>query len=310
VTDVTLESVRVKREGRVVLDLPALTLAGGRTTAILGPNGSGKTTLLRVVAGLERPSEGRVTIDGVATRRPRDLAYVFQEDVFLRESVRSNLELGLRLRGVDRLEQPRRIQEAASLVGIEHLLERRADRLSGGEGRRVSLARALTLRAPIVLLDEPLAGLDEPAYARLIDELPRIVDAFHATTILVTHSRDEALRLADDLVVLVDGKSLASGSADAVATNPRVAAVAEVLGYAVLTSGARRIGVPPGGLRLGRGDCEFSMTVDRVVDLVGITELVGQIDGTVVRIRLADGDPRPRAADRVIVRATVCAALD
>jgi ABC-type sugar transport system ATPase subunit len=309
VTGVTIEGVRVEREGRVALDVRTLTLAAGRTTAILGPNGSGKTTLLRVIAGLERIREGRVSFGGSPTQR-RDVSCVFQEDVFLRESVRWNLEIGLRLRHVEAPERHRRIAAAASLVGVEHLLDRRADRVSGGEGRRVSLARALCLHAPVVLLDEPLAGLDEGGYARLIDELPRIVDAFDATTILVTHSRDEALRLASDLVVLANGEVLAAGEAHAVAANPRVAAVAEVLGYTVITLPARRIAVPPGGLRPGSGEVEFAMTVDRVVDLIGTVEIVGRVDGSVLRVPWAGGDARPAPGERVRIHATQCSPLD
>jgi ABC-type sugar transport system ATPase subunit len=310
VTGVTIEGVRVEREGRVVLDVRTLTLAAGRTTAILGPNGSGKTTLLRVIAGLERRREGRVSFGGAPEGKTRDVAYVFQEDVFLRESVRWNLEIGLRLRGVAAPERQRRIADAALRVGVDHLLERRADRLSGGEGRRVSLARALCLHAPVVLLDEPLAGLDEGGYARLVDELPRIVDAFNATTILVTHSRDEALRLATDLVVLVDGQVLAAGEAHAVAANPRVAAVAEVLGYSILTLPARRIAVPPGAFRLGSGEVEFVMTVDRVVDLIGAAEIVGRVDGSVIRVPCAGDDARPASGERIRIHATECSSLD
>jgi ABC-type sugar transport system ATPase subunit len=309
VTDVTLQDVGVEREGRVVLDVPELTLRAGRTTAVLGPNGSGKTTLLRTIAGLERPRQGSVTAGSLPVEM-RHLAYVFQEDVFLRDSVRSNLEIGPALRGVSALERRRRTDEAVALLGVGHLLDRRADRLSGGEGRRVSLARALCLRAPIVLLDEPLAGLDERAYARLMDELPAVVDAFHATTVLVTHSRDEALRLADDLVVIVDGLILAAGDAQTVAVKPRVSAVAEVLGYTVLTHDSRRIAIPPGGLRLGSGQPEFSMAVDRVIDLVGSTEIVGRIDDTAVRIPCASPGSHPLAGDRVIVHATTCSELD
>jgi ABC-type sugar transport system ATPase subunit len=310
VTGVTLDGVRVERDGRAVLDVRTLTFEPGRTTAILGPNGSGKTTLLRVVAGLERRLAGRVSVGGSPIEQQRDVAYVFQEEVFLRDTVRWNLELGLRLRGVDALERRRRIDEAATLVGVDHLLERRADRLSGGEGRRVSLARALCLRAPVVLLDEPLAGLDETAYARLIDELPGIIEAFDATTILVTHSRDEALRLADDLVVLMDGRVLAAGDASAVAAHPSQTAVANVLGYTVLTSGARRLAVPPGGLQPGNGEVEFVMTAERIVDLVGFTEIIGQIGDTVVRIRCAASQSPPRPGERITIYATQFSELD
>jgi ABC-type sugar transport system ATPase subunit len=294
-----------------VLDVQALTLRARRTTAILGPNGSGKTTLLRVIADLEPLRSGRVALDNSPIVPKRHLAYVFQEEVFLRQSVRHNLELGLRLRGVNAAERRRRIDEAATLVGVNHLLERRADRLSGGEGRRVSLARALCLHAPLVLLDEPLAGLDEGAYARLIDELPRIVATFNATTLLVTHSRDEAIRLADDLVILVDGKVQAAGAAHDVAANPRVAPVAAVLGYIVLAVSGRTIAVPPGAMRLGDGQLQFSMVVDRVVDVGGVGgEIIGRLDGIAVRIPWTEGDPTPKRGDRIPIHAATACELE
>ena len=174
----------------------------------------------------------------------------------------------------------------------------------------MSLARALCLHAPIVLLDEPLAGLDEGGYARLLDELPRIVEAFNGTTVLVTHSRDEALRLASDLVVLVKGEVLAQGDAHAVASNPRVAAVAEVLGYTVLTLPSRRIAVPPGGLRLGPGEVECVMTVDRVIDLIGAVEIIGRVDDSVLRIPQAGDHARPAPGELVRIHATQFSHLD
>jgi putative spermidine/putrescine transport system ATP-binding protein len=303
VNDVTLDGVRVERDRRLVLDVPSLTFRGGRTTAILGPNGSGKTTLLRLIAGLEHPRTGRVSIGGSPAGMRQRLAYVFQEQVFLRQSVRDNLELGLRLRGVEQAARRRRIDEAADLVGVAHLLDRQADRLSGGEGRRVSLARALCLRAPLVLLDEPLAGLDERAYSRLIDELPRIVDAFHATTLLVTHRPEEALRLAQDLVVLVDGKVHAAGDRHEIATNPRVSEVAQALGHTVLAVGGRRVAVPPGALKVGGGRLEFSMTVDSVVDVLEFREFVGRIGETGVRVQWTAAGDSPGHGDRVLVHA-------
>ena len=302
-TDVTLDGVRVERDGRLALEVDALTIRGGRTTAVLGPNGSGKTTLLRLIAGLEPLRAGRVCIGGSPAMKGQHLAYVFQEHVFLRQSVRRNLELGLRLRGVDEAQRQLRIEEAVHLLGVAHLLDRRADRLSGGEGRRVSLARALCLRAPLVLLDEPLAGLDERVYSRLIDELPRIVDAFHATTVLVTHSREEALRLAQNLVVLVDGRVHAAGDAHEIATNPRVGEVAQILGYTVLAAGGGKVAVPPGAFKVGAGRLEFSMTVESVVDIIDIREFVGHIGETRVRVQWTAAGESPRRGDRVVVHA-------
>jgi tungstate transport system ATP-binding protein len=300
--EVSLEGVRVKREGRVLLDVPSLLLRGGRTTAILGPNGAGKTTLLRVVAALDRPSEGRVLVGGSPAQASR-LAYVFQEQVFLRRSVRANLELGLRLRGLATAERRERVEDAAKLLGISHLLERRADRLSGGEGRRVSLARALCLQAPVVLLDEPLEGLDRRTYSRLLSELPQLFAAFNATTILVTHNRDEALRLAQDLVVLVEGRVHASGDKREVATNPRVPGVAQALGYFVLNREGRRLAIPPDALKPGAGALEFLMDVDQVLDLVNSTEITGRIGDALVHVEVPSGGEKPSRGSRISLHA-------
>jgi len=296
--DLDIEGVRVEREGRPVLEVASLVVRGGRTTAVLGPNGSGKTTLLRVIAGLERPRAGRVQPDPMP-----HVAYVFQEEVFLRQSVRENLELGLRLRRVEKTQARARVAEASGLLGISHLLDRRADHLSGGEGRRVSLARALCLRAPLVLLDEPLQGLDEPTYSRLLDELPQLLAAFDATTLLVTHNRHEAMRLAQDLVILVDGRVHAAGHKHEVAARPRVREVAEVLGYAVLDVDGRRVAVPPGALRPGPGRTEFSLIVEDVLDLVESREMVGHISGVRVHVTLPPVGATPAAGERVSVHA-------
>ena len=297
---ITLDGVSVERDGRRVLDIPSLVIRGGRITAVLGPNGAGKSTLLRVIAGLQRHQTGVVRIDGSA---PRDLAFVFQEQVFLRQSVRDNLHLGLRLRRVDAPERRRRIDEAVRLLGVAHLLDRRADHLSGGEGRRVSLARALSLRAPLVLLDEPLAGLDEQGYTSLIDELPRILAAFGATTVFVTHNRNEALRLAEDLVVLVAGSVHAAGDTRSVAAAPATPEVATVLGYVVLDAGGRRVAVRPQDLGFRRGGLEFALVVDEVVELTEWREIVGRIGDRRVRIRIAADDVAPAAGSAVTVAA-------
>jgi tungstate transport system ATP-binding protein len=305
--DVQIEGLRLERDDRVVLDIASLRLRGDRTTAILGPNGAGKTTLLRLIAALERPSTGRILAGGTPVRPDlrtrRNVAYVFQEHVFLRQSVRENLELGLRLRGVPRALRRERIDEAAHLLGIAHLLERRADRLSGGEGRRASLARALCLRAPLVLLDEPLAGLDPPTYARLLDELPQLLKAFGPTTVLVTHDRHEALRLGQDLVVLVDGRVHAAGGKCDVVLNPAGTEVAEILGYSVLVVEERRVAVRTGALELGPGPVEFWMIAEELVDLVDHREIVGRIGSVRVHVAAPAKAEMPQPGDRVLVHA-------
>jgi ABC-type sugar transport system ATPase subunit len=301
--DVSLEGVRVERDGRAVLDIPSLQFQKKRTTAILGPNGSGKTTLLRLVAGLERPRTGRILIGGSPIPPAPRVAYVFQEQVFLRASVRENVELGLRLRGIEKSLRRMRTEDAASRLGIAHLMDRQADRLSGGERRRVSLARALCLQSPLVLLDEPLEGLDERTYSRLLAELPEVLAAFDATTLLVTHTRHEALRLAQDLVILVDGRVHAAGDTREVVSAPSSTEVAQVLGYTVVHANGRRVAIPPGGLKPGPGDLDFTMVVDDVVNLIEHWEVGGRIDGIRARLELPlTGEP-PKRGDRVSVHA-------
>ena len=301
--DVEFQQVRVDRDGRGVLDIPHLLIRGGRTTAILGPNGAGKTTLLRLIAGLERPRQGQVSAGGAAVQRRQHVAYVFQEQVFLRGSVRHNLELGPRLRGLDPAQARARAEEAAALLDVAHLMDRRADQLSGGEGRRVSFARALSMKAPLVLLDEPLAGLDERTYSRLLDELPRLLAAFNATTVLVTHDRHEALRLAQDLVVVVDGKVHAAGDKHEVALRPRAREVAEVLGYTVLEGNGARVAVPPGALKPGAGSPQFAMVVENVLDLVDHLEVTGRVGAARVRVPLPAGIAAPAPGETVVVHA-------
>ena len=305
--DVDVEGLRFERDRRIVLEIPALSLHADRCTAILGPNGAGKTTLLRLIAGLERPTAGRVRIgrSGVdsTTRARHDVAFVFQEHVFLRQSVRQNLELGLKLRGVEPRQRRERIDEAARLLGIIELLNRSADQLSGGEGRRVSLARALCLRAPLVLLDEPLAGLDPPTYSRLLDELPRVLGAFRATTVLVTNDHVEALRLGNDLVVLVEGRVRAAGERKAVFLEPRSSEVAEILGYVALEASGRRVAIRPVSLACGPGPVEFWLIVEDVLDLLDGREVVGTIGDRRLHVPLSSGATAPRRGERLKVHA-------
>jgi ABC-type sugar transport system ATPase subunit len=303
--DVRIEDLRFERSRRIVLDVPSLVVRRDRTTVILGPNGAGKTTLLRLIAGLERPAAGRVLVGGaeVVPGRRQDVSYVFQEPVFLRQSVRENLELGLRLRRIPAGERRARIEDAVRLVGIEHLMDRRADQLSGGEARRASIARALCLRSPLVLLDEPLSGLDPATYARLLDELPRLLHAFGVTSVVVTHDHREALRLGEDLVILADGRIRAAGDRRTVFLDPADAAVAQLLGYTVLTMGGRRVAIRQETLKPGPGPIELRGEVEDVHDLVDHLEAVCSIAGTRVRVRLPPGAAPPPRGERMLIHA-------
>jgi ABC-type sulfate/molybdate transport systems ATPase subunit len=288
----------------MVLDLPALDFPAGTTTAIFGPNGSGKSTLLRVIAGLERPAAGTVTVAGRARRRG-DVAFAFQEAVFLRGDVRSNLALGLELRGIDLAERERRIAEAARECGVTALLDRRVSRLSAGEAQRVNLARTLALASPVMLLDEPLAGVDRVGRRALLDELPLVLRGVPATTttLIVTHDREEAFRLADRLVVLIGGRVTAEGANGDVYRAPPDRATAELLGYTILRRAAGDIAVPPGGLRAGPGAVAFELHVARVVDMGRHRHAFGWIGGDPAEMKLDWGDPVPAEGEVVPVHA-------
>lgn len=303
--DVTLEGVAVDRGGRTVLDVPALSFLTGTTTAVFGPNGSGKTTLLRLLAGLDRSRRGTIRIGGEAgagARGPLRTAIAFQEPVFVSGSVRQNLELALDLRGIPKAERANRIDEVAEECGVGRVLDRPARELSSGEAQRANLARTLALRAPVTLLDEPLSGIDRVARAQLLDDLPNLLATFATTTILVTHDREEAFRLADHLVVLVGGSVRASGSTGAVFRAPPDRAVAELLGYTILPNDTSLVAIPAGGLSLGDGPLAYSLTVDRIVDMGNHSHVLGRVGTARVDIRLAAGDVVP--APGAVVRAT------
>jgi ABC-type sugar transport system ATPase subunit len=291
--DVSVADLLLARDGRTVLQIPALTFPSGTTTAIFGPNGSGKTTLLRLIAGLERPSRGEVRLGDVrAAEDPaarKRVGMAFQTAVFLRGSVRHNLDLALRLREVPPPDRRTRIEEAARECGIANVLDRPARHLSGGEAQRVNLARALALRAPVTLLDEPLAGIDRTARTQLLADLPRLLATFAATTILVTHDREEAFRLADRLVVLVAGSVRAAGVKGAVYAYPPDRETAELLGYTALPAGGRVVAIAPGGLQPGDGALAFNLTVDHVIDMGNHLHVVGTIEGCRVDLRLPEG---------------------
>ena len=296
--EVSVEQLGLDRGRRTVLDINALTFASGTTTALFGPNGSGKTSLLRLIAGLDEPTAGRVD-------QPQ-VAFAFQRPVFIRGTVRENLALGLRLRRAPGEEVNPRISEAAREFGIAELLDRPARGLSGGEAQRVNLARALCLRAPVTLLDEPLSGLDRIGRSRLLEELPHLLATFATTTIIVTHDREEAFRLADHIVVLVEGRVQASGRSGEVYRAPPDRLTAELLGYMIVPAGDGVLAVPPGGLVLGGPEPTMEMILERVVDMGNHRDAVGLIAGSRVSVRVpADFVPVSGAAIRVGARSAV-----
>ena len=196
-----VEGLVVRFGGRVVLDRLSLHVAEDEIVALLGPSGAGKSTLLRVIAGLLRPDSGVITLDGVdITNRPahlRNIGMMFQdEQLFPHLNVAANIAFGPRMHGWAAPDVDARVNELLGLVGLEGFGGRRVDRLSGGEKKRVALARSLAPRPAVLLLDEPLTGLDRELHDRLIGELGDILRATGTTALLVTHDRDEAADLA------------------------------------------------------------------------------------------------------------------
>ena len=192
----------------------SLTITGGEFVAITGPSGSGKTTLLEILCGLRAPGSGTVRIDGreVTDLPPgeRGIGYVPQDGaLFPTLTVREQIAFGLRMRGVAADEIETRVLEAAEGVGVSALLDRLPTGLSGGERQRVALARALVVKPSVLLLDEPLASVDEETQDGLIDLLQRTQREHRITVLHVTHSRREAEGLGELHLRLEGGRVLA-----------------------------------------------------------------------------------------------------
>ena len=200
-----VDEVVVQFGERAVLDGLSLHVDDGEIVAVLGPSGAGKSTLLRVIAGLMRPDSGAIALNGVdITDRPahlRNIGMMFQdEQLFPHLDVAGNIAFGPRMHGWSTAETDARVEELLVVVGLAGFGSRRVDRLSGGEKKRVALARSLAPRPAVLLLDEPLTGLDRELHDRLIGELADVLRATSTTAVLVTHDRFEAAALAGRIV--------------------------------------------------------------------------------------------------------------
>ncbi len=308
-----LSGIHFRYQRDPVLEIPGLDINEGRVTALLGPNGAGKSTLLRVIAGLERPASGEVTIGGRPIRNARDasslVAYGFQESVFLGGTIRKNLDVALRLRKLPAEERKSRIEDLARACDIVPLLDRKADHVSVGEGRRATLARTLALRAPVTLLDEPLAALDAPTRESLLSTLPRLLREYASTTVIVTHDRSEAVRLADDIVIIIGGRVRLVAPRQAAFSNPPDEETAAFLGYHMLDTEGGRQAIAPGVLQPGPGDVSFHFQVETVLRTPAGHEVLGAIDSTRLTVHLPLGAAIPAPGATITVSAPSSAIL-
>ena len=234
--------------------------AAGRMLVLLGPSGCGKSTTLRLIAGLEAATAGRVAIGGVdVTHRPpaeRRVSMVFQSyALFPHLSVAENIVFGLRVRRVSAAERRERLARVADLLGLTALLERRPSQLSGGQQQRVALGRALIAEAPVCLMDEPLSNLDAQLRLEMRREIRGLQQSLGITMIYVTHDQTEAMTMADQVILLREGRVEQDAPPEALYARPATAFAARFIGtppmnVLALDDRRRLLGVRPEDIRV------------------------------------------------------------
>jgi ABC-type nitrate/sulfonate/bicarbonate transport system ATPase subunit len=289
--------VAVERAGAAVVRDVDLDLFAGEVVVLIGPNGAGKSTLLASLAGLQEP------VAGAIDRRGR-VAAVLQAPALARRTARANVESSLGWWGVPRAQRRDRALDALAAIGARDLAERPAGALSGGEARRVHLARGLALAPDVLLLDEPFAGLDVPTRAELLYDAASVLRDERRATLVVVHDRVEAWALADRVVVMLDGRVAADGTPAAVFGEPPTLAVATFVGFvgrldepdAVLMLRPQDVTIEDGAPLRARVTrlvpVEDGVRVELALDrgrLVALAPAPGPGPGTEVRVRVLGG---------------------
>ncbi len=307
-----IQRVSVQLGGGAVLAEVSLAAEAGEIVALLGPSGCGKTTLLRVIAGLQ-PHTGEVRWQGqplaAVPAHRRGFGLVFQDQaLFPHLDVARNVGFGLRMQAQGRAERARRVGELLELVGLSGFGGRAVDALSGGEAQRVALARALAPRPRLLMLDEPLAGLDRPLRDQLLIDLPRILRALRQTALFVTHDLEEALAVADRVAVMRAGRIEQVAAPRALYERPASVFVARFLGRANILRGTVR---GPGRLRGPVGGSPSERSLDTAIGPLPYTgpAAPGAPGAVLIRpeqITLTAGPPPPAvSANAVSLRGTM-----
>jgi len=233
--EIQIRELRKSFSDFVAVKRSSMVLQDGKFVVLLGPSGCGKTTTLRMIAGLEYPTSGQIMLDGadVTYLRPRDrdIAMVFQLfALYPHMGVRDNLEFPLRNEGLPRAEIDRRVREVADILRIEHLLGSRLGGLAGGDRQRVALGRAIVRQPKAFLMDEPLGTLDAEFREIMCLELRKLHDRLKTTTVFVTHDQNEAMALADHIVVMNNGQILQADDPQGIYDFPSCVFVAKFIG--------------------------------------------------------------------------------
>ena len=228
-------NLKVTEEGVLAVEDFNLEIADGEFIVLVGPSGCGKSTMLRMVAGLEEITRGEIYIDGRLVNdvmpRDRDIAMVFQNyALYPHKTVRGNMEYPLKLRKVPKDEMNRRVEEAAQILGITALLDRKPKALSGGQRQRVAIGRAIVREPKVLLMDEPLSNLDAKLRNQMRSEIIKLRQRIDTTFIYVTHDQTEAMTLGDRIVVMKDGMVQQIGTPQEVYDSPANVFVAGFIG--------------------------------------------------------------------------------
>jgi ABC-type sugar transport system ATPase subunit len=269
-------------DGTVAVDHVDLDVADGELLVLVGPSGCGKSTTMRMVAGLDRPTSGTIAIGGsdVTALRPqdRDIAMVFQSyALYPHKTVRDNLSFGLRMRGVSPDEIERKVADAARILELEPLLDRKPRALSGGQRQRVALGRAIVRSPQMFLLDEPLSNLDARLRAQTRTELAKIQRRLAATMLYVTHDQEEAMTLGDRVAVMRGGKIEQLAPPLELYRHPATTFVAGFVGSPAMNlipAAAIPIEVPDGAAQLGIRPPDIELVTPERGDASGRVEVV------------------------------------